>query len=111
MFDLRYDDADRLLTEARDYALLQGDKNLQRYTTSSFTELYLATERADQAEKLLGEVQDIASTDLDYMRLKARVAKAQGRHQQALTLMTDLRNNAGEGWNAKDEALLASLRD
>ncbi|MEM8683091.1 MAG: tetratricopeptide repeat protein, partial [Pseudomonadota bacterium] len=111
VFDLRYDDADRLLTEARDYALLQGDKNLQRYTTSSFTELYLATERADQAEKLLGEVQDIASTDLDYMRLKARVAKAQGRHQQALTLMTDLRNNAGEGWNAKDEALLASLRD
>ena len=60
---------------------------------------------------LLDEVREIASTDLDYVRLEARVAKAQGRHEHALTLMTGLRNNAGEGWSKKDEALLASLRN
>ncbi len=111
VYDGRFDDARELLQQARDYALLQGDRNLQRYTTSSFTELYLATEQPDRAAELLEEVREIASTDLDYMRLQARVAKAQGRNDRALELMTDLRNSAGEGWNAKDEALLASLRN
>ena len=111
VFDRRFDDASSLLQQARDYSLLQGDRNLQRYTTSSFTELYLATGQPDRAAELLDEVREIASTDLDYVRLEARVAKAQGRHEHALTLMTDLRNTAGEGWSEKDEALLASLRD
>ena len=90
---------------------MQGDRNLQRYTTSSFTELYLATGEPDRAAEPLEEVREIASTDLDYVRLEARVAKAQGRNEHALNLMTRLRNSAGEGWNEQDEALLASLRD
>jgi hypothetical protein len=43
------------------------------------------------------------------MRLEARLARAEGRSEDARNIVTSLKHQAGEAWNSDDDALLAEL--
>jgi hypothetical protein len=76
---------------------------------SSLGGLYLALQRIEEAAELVGELRPAAAGRLDFMRLEARLAKAEGRSEDARRIVTALKHQAGEAWNSDDDALLAEL--
>lgn len=101
--------AEEAFAAALAYARSAGDLEALALAGGSLGSLCLAGERFEEAAALVDELRPTASGRLDFMRLEARLARAQGRPDDARSIVTALKHQAGEAWNSDDDALLAEL--
>ena len=72
-------------------------------------EIYLESGMAGEAARLMEDSGLSAADEPDAIRLRARLAFANGDSTTAANLMTALRSRIGEAWRKEDDELLSSF--
>jgi DNA-binding winged helix-turn-helix (wHTH) protein/tetratricopeptide (TPR) repeat protein len=103
--------AEEAFAAALGFARSSQDLEVLALAGSSLGGLYLALRRIEEAALLVEELRPAASGRLDFMRLEARLARAEGRSEDARSIVMALKHQAGEAWNSDDAALLSELTD
>lgn len=102
--------AERLLNSALARAQERKDDRQSASIARQLADMYAQQCRVEQAEASLARSKtstQVRSRDL--IRLEAQMAHCKGEHSLAIELVDELRNMAGEAWNAKDDELLARI--
>jgi DNA-binding winged helix-turn-helix (wHTH) protein/tetratricopeptide (TPR) repeat protein len=98
------------LEEALVIAERIGDRAVADSARVHLAEALLETGDVERARVHVNSLAHDRTTDADVIVLQARLAAHDGDVEEAARLMVLARTNAGEGWTADDDALLASYR-